>query len=95
MSAAPLNRDPAAPVTCATCEACCCRLEVLLADDRGIPHHLTEVDRWGGLVMKRLADGWCAALDRNTLRCSIYEHRSRNCRDYEMGGADCLAERTA
>jgi Fe-S-cluster containining protein len=86
--------EPATPrITCATCEACCCRLEVLLDDARGIPHQLTEVDRWGGLVMRRLADGWCAALDRNTLRCTIYAQRSRACRDYAMGGDDCLVER--
>jgi Fe-S-cluster containining protein len=43
--------------------------------------------------MARLADGWCAALDRDTLTCRIYERRPAICREYEMGGSDCLAER--
>lgn len=43
--------------------------------------------------MARLADGWCAALDRDTLRCRIYDQRPLICREFAMGGADCLAER--
>jgi uncharacterized protein len=43
--------------------------------------------------MARLADGWCAALDRDTLLCRIYERRPAICRDYELGGNDCLSER--
>lgn len=45
--------------------------------------------------MRRLADGWCAALDRNTMRCTIYEQRPDICRDYEMGDNACLEERAA
>ena len=67
----------AAPVTvsCATCKACCCRLEVILMGDDDVPAELSEKDRWGGEVMKRLADGWCAALDRKTQLCTIYARR--------------------
>jgi Fe-S-cluster containining protein len=43
--------------------------------------------------MARLDDGWCAALDRDTMLCRIYERRPGVCRDYEMGGGDCLIER--
>jgi Fe-S-cluster containining protein len=43
--------------------------------------------------MDRLDDGWCAALDRDTLRCRIYAQRPLICREFEMGGSDCLAER--
>ena len=60
-----------------------------------VPLHLTEEDRWGGRVMTRRADGWCAALDRDTLLCRIYDSRPTICRDYEMGGSDCIAERSA
>ncbi len=45
--------------------------------------------------MDRRADGWCAALDRDTLRCRIYEQRPLICREFVMGGPDCLAERGA
>ena len=81
-------------VTCANCQACCCRLEVLLMGDDDIPLRLTVEDQWGGWVMRRLGDGWCAALDRNTMSCTIYERRPGVCRDYPMGGSDCLVERS-
>lgn len=61
--------------------------------DDDIPHDLTEQDRWGGWVMARLADGWCAALDRNTMLCTIYERRPVICRDYQVGDSDCIVER--
>lgn len=81
-------------ISCDTCEACCCRLEVILDDDRDIPPAYTAEDAWGGLVMRRLEDGWCAALDRRTLRCSIYSRRPQNCRDFEVGSYECREERT-
>ena len=43
--------------------------------------------------MARLDDGWCAALDRETLMCTIYEHRPVICRDFEMAEHECLTER--
>jgi Fe-S-cluster containining protein len=81
------------PVTCATCDARCCRLEVMLMGDDDVPVGLTEEDAWGGTVMTRLEDGRCAALDRQTMLCTIYERRPTVCRDFEMGGYDCVAER--
>ena len=80
-------------VSCADCEACCCRLEVLLMAEDDVPAALTAEDRWGGAVMRRLADGWCAAVDRNTMRCTIYARRPGVCRDYPTGGSECLQER--
>jgi len=80
-------------VNCACCEACCCRLEVMIITDTGVPAHFIETDRWGGRRMARLEDGWCSALDRNTLSCMIYEQRPWVCREFEMGGPECLAER--
>ena len=82
-------------VTCASCEACCCRLEVLLITDTGVPDNFVEIDRWGGSRMSRLDDGWCSALDRNTMRCMIYENRPKVCRDFEMGEYECISERAA
>jgi Fe-S-cluster containining protein len=86
---------PEFPITCANCEACCCRLEVLLITDTGVPDRFIATDQWGGATMARLDDGWCAALDRNTLMCSIYEQRPLVCRELEMGGRECIVERTA
>lgn len=86
------QRDPT--VTCASCAACCCRLEVMLMGDDDVPPQSTVEDRWGGWVMRRLDDGWCAALDRATMKCSIYERRPGVCFDYPMGGSDCLIERS-
>lgn len=82
-------------ITCSNCEAACCRLEVMLLSDTGVPEHLIATDRWGGETMDRLDDGWCAAVDRNTMRCTIYANRPQICRDFEMGGADCLEARAA
>ena len=58
-----------------------------------IPFELTEQDRWGGWIMARLADGWCKALDRNTMLCTIYQRRPTICRDYQAGDSDCINER--
>ena len=80
-------------ITCASCKACCCKLEVMLMSEDEIPQRFIEVDRWGGRIMKRLDDGWCAALDRDTMLCSIYERRPAICRDFPVGESDCIAER--
>lgn len=81
-------------VTCATCKANCCRLEVMLITDTGVPERYVEFDAWGGMSMVRLDDGWCAALDRSTMLCSIYDKRPWICREFEMGGYECLSERS-
>jgi Fe-S-cluster containining protein len=62
--------------------------------DDDVPMHLTIEDRWGGSVMHRLDDGWCAALDRKTMKCTIYERRPGVCRDYPTGGSECIGERS-
>ena len=43
--------------------------------------------------MARLDDGWCAALDRDTLMCTIYDNRPLICREFEMGADECITER--
>lgn len=91
----PVIAVPAAAVTCSTCAAKCCRLEVMLITETGVPERFIEEDQWGSLTMARLDDGWCAALDRNTMGCSIYRQRPLICREFEMGGDDCLVERAA
>ena len=81
------------PVTCANCQACCCQFEVRSVTDTGVPFHYIEYDKWGSEVMKRADDGWCQALDRNTLMCSIYENRPLVCREFAMASDECITER--
>lgn len=82
-----------APVTCDTCAASCCRLEVWCLTETGVPRHFTRSDPFGGTLMDRLDDGWCAALDRNTLLCRIYAQRPLVCRELQAGSPECLVER--
>tara|TARA_E500000331_G_scaffold163810_1_gene158797 strand:+ start:423 stop:689 length:267 start_codon:yes stop_codon:yes gene_type:complete len=79
--------------SCSTCVAACCRQEVMLISETGVPERFIETDQWGGRTMRRLDDGWCAALDRNTMRCMIYRNRPLICREFKMGGQDCIAAR--
>lgn len=65
----------------------------MLIGDADVPDELTAQNEWGGWVMKRLDDGWCAALDRQTMLCTIYEYRPDICRDYQAGDYDCLEQR--
>ena len=58
-----------------------------------MPDYLIDEDEWGGEVMRRLDDGWCAAVDRETLMCTIYDRRPQLCRDSEMGSPECEDER--
>lgn len=82
-------------VFCEDCAAVCCQLEVLCLTDTGVPRRYQRPNPGGVPSMERLDDGWCAALDRDTLRCSIYAQRPLICREFAMGGPDCLAERAA
>lgn len=87
-------KDLLAPeVTCSSCQACCCRLEVMIISETGVPHQHIDIDEHGSESMLRLDDGWCSALDRDTLLCSIYENRPQICRDFEMGSYECIDER--
>lgn len=47
-------------VSCQNCEACCCRLEVMLFTDTGVPDRYIEEREGEVPVMHRLEDGWCA-----------------------------------
>lgn len=83
--------DPA--VSCTHCEAVCCRLTVVLAADDVVAPELITHNADGVAVMARAADGWCSALDRTRMCCSIYEQRPSVCRKFAMGGPYCRAER--
>ncbi len=84
---------PDTEVTCASCEACCCRLEAMLFNDTEVPDNLIEINTQGERCMVRLADGWCKALDRNTMTCTIYEKRPWICCEFEMGEYECISAR--
>lgn len=86
--------DPAT-IHCSRCQACCCQLTVLVMADDEVPESLIATDAHGMEVMRQLDDGWCVALDRNTLRCTIHAQRPQACREFAMGGSDCRAERAS
>jgi Fe-S-cluster containining protein len=65
----------------------------MLFNDTDIPEEMVVTDERGEKSMLRLEDGWCVALDRKTMRCSIYEKRPWLCREFEMGGDECLKAR--
>jgi Fe-S-cluster containining protein len=65
----------------------------MLITETGVPERYIKTDKWGSEVMIRLDDGWCAALDRGTHMCSIYEVRPLICREFEMGSFECQEER--
>jgi Fe-S-cluster containining protein len=88
----PTNADV---ITCTSCNACCCKLEVILMGDDDPPAEFIATDQWGGQVMRRLDDGWCAAVDRVTMLCRIYERRPGVCRDFAVGESACLTQRLA
>lgn len=79
-------------VTCSHCQACCCRMDVMIISDTGVPDKHIAVDEWGSETMLKLDDGWCSAVDRNTYLCTIYENRPWICREFEMGSDECKEE---
>jgi uncharacterized protein len=81
--------------SCDTCLASCCRLLVRLLPGDQVPGHLLAEDDQGLTVMARASDGWCVALDRGSLRCTIYSARPQLCRVFETGSPECLEERAA
>lgn len=80
-------------VTCSNCEAICCRMEVMIITDTGVPSRFIKTDKWGSQTMNRNDDGWCSALDRNTMLCSIYKNRPLICREFAMGEDECIDAR--
>jgi len=80
-------------ILCSHCEAVCCRLTVYVMADDPTPAYLVDQDEHGMDVMRRRDDGWCTALDRETMRCTIYSLRPQVCRDFAMGGGDCRSVR--
>lgn len=86
------TREPP-QASCSACPAVCCQLKVLLIAGDDPPEHFIDIDEAGDEIMGKGDDGWCAALDRKAMRCSIYAQRPFVCREFAMGGVDCLDER--
>ena len=80
-------------ISCADCEAVCCRLTVVLADSDQVAAHMTTHSENGIRVMAHGEDGWCVALDRVNRNCGIYATRPAVCRRFAMGGGYCRFER--
>lgn len=80
-------------VQCSNCEAVCCRLTVVLMPEDHVPDWLVEHDARGMETLAKGEEGWCAALDLNTFRCTIYDERPVICRKYAMGSPSCRDER--
>ena len=91
----PVQQISTEKIACSNCQACCCKLEVIILSDTGVPEKHISRDQWGGEVMTRLDDGWCSALDRDSFMCTIYDNRPWICREFEMGSYECVAERQA
>ncbi|QDH70295.1 YkgJ family cysteine cluster protein [Marilutibacter alkalisoli] len=87
------SRKPA--VSCSRCDAVCCRLTVVLMPGDDVPPHMVEHSESGPDVMARSEDGWCVAVDRDRMCCSIYSQRPAICRKFAMGSAYCREEREA
>jgi Fe-S-cluster containining protein len=67
----------------------------MLFNDPEVPEEFIETNARGDRSMARLKDGWCAALDRETMACTIYEKRPWICREFEVGEDECLAARAS
>ncbi|HMB56207.1 MAG TPA: YkgJ family cysteine cluster protein [Arenimonas sp.] len=80
-------------VDCDHCQAVCCRLTVVLMPEDDVAEHLRDRNENGVAVLAKGADGWCLALDRQTMRCSIYDTRPDTCRRFAMAGPYCRSER--
>lgn len=90
-----IGEDIDSSVACERCAAVCCRLTVLLMPGDRIDPRLVDIDERGLHRMAKDEDGWCVALDRNTMGCSIYQQRPSICRDFAMGGPHCRDERAS
>ncbi|MBU0784281.1 MAG: YkgJ family cysteine cluster protein [Gammaproteobacteria bacterium] len=90
-----IKNESKVAVSCANCQASCCRLEVMILSDTGVPEAHISRDKWGAETMLRLDDGWCSAINRETFMCSIYENRPLICREFELGAFECMNERAA
>lgn len=89
------HRKHAETIHCDNCDAVCCRLTVILMPEDRVPNQFVVEDERGTQMLAKGEDGWCQALDLNTMRCTIYDMRPTTCRKFAMGGPYCRSERAA
>lgn len=78
---------------CQVCNQACCRMGYIIPIKEGdiIPEHLMEWDDSQVHRVMIMKGDICAALKDG--QCMIYENRPTVCRDFEVGGQDCLTAR--
>ncbi|WP_394541328.1 YkgJ family cysteine cluster protein [Lysobacter enzymogenes] len=74
---------------CASCDAVCCRLTVVVQPEDRVPDYLTARTLGGLTVMARDEEGWCVAIDPARMCCAIYDARPDVCRRFVMSGPYC------
>ena len=81
------------PVLCERCGNACCKMGYVIPIREGdkVPLDLTEWDASHVHRVMIMVDDTCIALVDGI--CTIYDDRPLVCRDYEIGGRDCLNAR--
>ena len=81
--------DPSAPeaeVDCAdrlsACRAVCCTFVFALTKDDVMAGKVRH-DTAKPFFIKRLEDGYCSHLERETLKCGLWDERPGRCRNYD------------
>ena len=88
------RRMPLAVLSCEGCGACCESQGTppfsWLGDDRPPAHLVWDIEEH----MYRWDDGEpCLWFDAMTKKCRHYEHRPNTCREFPVGGKDCVRMR--
>lgn len=67
------------------CRAACCRLHFALTRQEVQAGHIRYMQSRPYFIERHEADGYCVHLDRDSMRCSIWERRPLRCRRYDCG----------
>jgi len=86
------------PKNCKNCGLCCTwEVEIYPEDKDDIPKEMTERIKTSleELRIMRLRPGTnvCIALDLKTKKCTIHNKKPTSCKEFEIGGHDCLLAR--
>jgi putative zinc- or iron-chelating protein len=80
------NLDGSVEIDCESrlqfCHAACCRLQFALSR-QDVEEGVLKWDFSRPYMIKQDHDGYCAHLDRQGCRCSVYQHRPVPCRAYD------------
>lgn len=81
-------------VSCDGCGACCESCPVPPYSMAALLQAPVHIRRLVAAAISAAEPGdACIAFDARTRRCTIYEHRPSDCRDFRVGGEPCLAAR--